>query len=103
MVPVLVPFSKTIKYGSLSASSGRPNEGALGDLVSELHETIGREFEGGRADRDLVHESLARALVANVDGVAAVVVPRKGFRDREPRKPIRHSQYSPHCISHRTA
>ena len=70
MVPVLAPFLKTIKYGSLSASSGRPNEGALGELVSERHETIGREFEGGRASRvqiDRVHEFLARALVANVE------------------------------------
>ena len=34
---------------AVGVEHGRANEGALGDLVSERHETVDREFEGGRA------------------------------------------------------
>lgn len=57
---------------AVGVEHGRLDEGVLGDLVLERHETVGGEFEGSQID--LVHEFLARVLVAYVDAVAAVVL-----------------------------
>jgi len=51
---------------AIGVKHGQLDEVALGDLVSELHATVSREFERGGAGGvqiDLFHEFLARVLV----------------------------------------
>ena len=72
VVPDFAPFLKTTKHWSLY---GRLSEGAFGDLVFKLYDTVGGEVEERRAgcvQMYPVHELLARILVAYIDIVVAV-------------------------------